>query len=342
MALGIGGLMLRIHFTSDDLQRIRLATEPDPMWEVICSLCRLQSKESELVFGQWWQRATTELAHPSYRLVRAVLRPLVPLGPYIPDFLTPAEPAAVPEEAIDKVLSTPPWRLRSELEVLGSITSLPTWTTELAEGRKPALERLGQALQSYFDATLAPVWHDVHVQIDADVNLRVRQLVDGGSEALLRGLPTARWESPVLLLPYPHDRDLYLDGRGLRLVPSYFCWRRVLTLVDESLTPTLVYPVQREVAGQLTALVGDRHRPGLPALLGRSRALLLRSLTRRVCMSTSEAAQGAGVSLSAASQHISVLRAAGLVTSQRDGKRVLHCATRLGRALVDSGAVRHR
>ncbi|MDH6222085.1 winged helix-turn-helix domain-containing protein [Streptomyces pseudovenezuelae] len=334
--------MLRIHFTSDDLQRIRLARQPEPMWEVVCSLCRLQSREGEAFFGKWRQHSVTQLSRPDFDFLRAVLRPLVPLGPYIPDFLTPAEPEIDPEGAIDTVLRTSPQRLRHDLTMLSGVRALPSWTVELADGRRAPLNRLGRALHGYFDATLAPVWQDLREQVDADVHLRVRQLVDGGSEALLRELPTARWEPPVLFFPYPADRDLHLAGRGLRLVPSFFCWRRVLTLVDQELTPTLVYPVQRQAVGVLAAPADDPGGPTLSALLGRTRASILESLADAVGKSTSELAWSVGVSLPTSSQQVSVLRAAGLIASQRDGKRVLHSATRLGRALVESGGHRHQ
>ncbi|MFJ2264038.1 ArsR/SmtB family transcription factor [Streptomyces sp. NPDC087844] len=337
--------MLRIHFTSDDLQRIRLAHQPEPMWEVVCSLCRLQSREGEAFFGKWRRHSSAQLSRPDSGLLRAVLRPLVPLGPYIPDFLTPAEPEVHPEGAIDAVLRTSPQRLRHDLTMLSNVTALPSWTVELADGQRTPLNRLGRALHGYFDATLAPVWQDLRGQVDADVLLRVRQLADGGSEALLRELPTARWEAPVLHFPYPADRDLHLAGRGLRLVPSFFCWRRVLTLVDQALTPTLVYPVQRQAVGLLAAPADDTDDPtlsALSALLGRTRASILRSLADAVGKSTSELAWSVGVSLPTSSQQISVLRAAGLIASRRDGKRVLHSATRLGRALVEGGGRRHQ
>ncbi|MGW2640866.1 ArsR/SmtB family transcription factor [Streptomyces sp. NPDC001348] len=329
--------MLRVHFTADDLQRIRLAREPEPMWEVVCSLCRLQSRNGDLLFAQWRRRATAELfRRPDRGLLRTTLRPLVPLGPYIPDFLTPAEPEVDPRNAIETVLRTSPRRLRHELELLAGVTSLPSWTADLADGHTAALGRLGRGLRGYFDTALAPVWQDLRRHVDADVQLRIRQLVDGGSEALLQQLPTARWEPPVLHLPYPVDQDLHLAGRGLRLVPSYFCWRRVLTLVDQALAPTLVYPVRKEPHVLLAVTNDDPRDTALPALLGRTRASLLETLAERVGMSTSELAGDVGVSVPTTSQQISVLRAAGLVASRRDGKRVRHSVTRLGRALVAS------
>jgi DNA-binding transcriptional ArsR family regulator len=310
------------------------------MWEVVCSLCRLQSREGEAIFGTWRRDAVTRLSRPDSGLL-PTLRSLVPLGPCIPDLLTPADPGGDPEDAIDMVLSTSPRRLRHALTTLSGVTALPSWTVEPADGKRMPLHQLGRALHGYFDATLAPVWQDLRGQVDADVRVRVRQLVGGGSEALLRGLPTARWEPPVLLFPCPADRDLYLAGRGLRLVPSFFCWRRVLTLVDHALTPTLVYPVRRRSAGLLTATADDTGDPTLSALLGRTRASILESLADAVGRSTSELAESVGVSVPTSSQQISVLRAAGLIVSRRDGRRVLHSATRLGRALVENGGRRH-
>ena len=41
-----------------------------------------------------------------------------------------------------------------------------------------------------------------------------------------------------------NDRDLYLDGRGIELQPSAFCWQVPTKLRDPELTPILVYPIQ--------------------------------------------------------------------------------------------------
>ena len=45
----------------------------------------------------------------------------------------------------------------------------------------------------------------------------------------------------------------------------------------------------------------------------------------------------AGISLAAASQHASVLRDAGLITTQRQGRAVLHVLTPLGTELLKAG-----
>jgi DNA-binding transcriptional ArsR family regulator len=131
-------------------------------------------------------------------------------------------------------------------------------------------------------------------------------VLDGGTEAMLAGFqPFMRRAGDVLVAPYPVDRDLHLDGRGLLLVPSYFCRRTPLALVDPSLPPVLVYPAwQPEVS-----------RPAAPgrvvALLGRTRAGVLHSV--RAPSTTSEIARRLLVSAATASEHLTVLRDAGLV-----------------------------
>jgi hypothetical protein len=45
--------LLRIHFTGQDLENIRIARSPDPLWEIVCSVCRLQTKEGPLAFDPW-------------------------------------------------------------------------------------------------------------------------------------------------------------------------------------------------------------------------------------------------------------------------------------------------
>ena len=67
------------------------------------------------------------------------------------------------------------------------------------------------------------------------------------------------------------------------------------------------------------------------ALLGRTRAAVLRALTTP--RSTGELAVALGISPAGASQHAGVLRAAGLVASRRDGRRVRHAVTALGEML---------
>ncbi|MFJ3939262.1 ArsR/SmtB family transcription factor [Streptomyces parvus] len=120
---------------------------------------------------------------------------------------------------------------------------------------------------------------------------------------------------PTLVADYPRDGDLHLGGRGLSLVPSFFCTERPATLIDPELPPVLVYPVSRRPASAAPL-------DGLPELLGRTRALALCALSSPC--STGELARRIGVSIGTASKHASVLRTTKLITSTRRGGEVVH------------------
>lgn len=63
-----------------------------------------------------------------------------------------------------------------------------------------------------------------------------RDILEGGVEQLLHTLPPSiRWTSPTLTADYPRDRDLHLDGRGITLVPSFFCTKSPVTLINPGL-----------------------------------------------------------------------------------------------------------
>lgn len=62
--------MWRIHFTPDDLARVRLAPGPDPACEIVRSLDVLDSGSGEPVFGQWRRRVRTCLGGASRRFAQ--------------------------------------------------------------------------------------------------------------------------------------------------------------------------------------------------------------------------------------------------------------------------------
>jgi DNA-binding transcriptional ArsR family regulator len=227
-------------------------------------------------------------------------------------------------------MSTSKRRLRTDLDVLAAQRPLPPWTLALADGRTDVLRRLASAVDRYFAACLAPHWPRVRLAVDRERERQIELLATGGVEPLLRELhPTARWAYPVLELAYPVDRELRLDGRGLLLVPSYFCWGTPTTFLDDAFEPTLVYPIRRDAAWQVAETV----RAPLTALLGSTRTLVLEAICESPC-NTKDLATRIGASQPTASRQVSVLRSAGLVTSRRVGQSVLHSLTPQGRALL--------
>jgi DNA-binding MarR family transcriptional regulator len=72
----------------------------------------------------------------------------------------------------------------------------------------------------------------------------------------------------------------------------------------------------------------------LAGLLGRGRAAALEAIALARGCSTTELARALSCSAASASQHASVLRAAGLIVTRRTGGSVRHTVTPLGRALL--------
>jgi DNA-binding transcriptional ArsR family regulator len=97
-----------------------------------------------------------------------------------------------------------------------------------------------------------------------------------------------------------------------------------VTLLDSELPPVLVYPALRP---DLRPERFDGSRQALAALLGTTRAAALAAIGDGC--STTDLARRVGVSAAAASQHATVLRNAGLITSHRDRNVMMHTVTAL-------------
>ncbi|MBK3562230.1 helix-turn-helix transcriptional regulator [Streptomyces sp. MBT62] len=324
--------MLRIHFTSRDLQSIRVARQPHTLWELVCGVCRLDSRQGALEFGHWRRSVRDGLARDP-RAGRALvpLRTLIPAVGYIPDFLTPSVPAGGLADGLDEIRATSRARLTHELSRLAESRPLPSWVSTLDRPGTKAVGALTRALELSCETLLEPYWPRVRAAVVDDVELRSRALLDGGTSALLNSLrPHARWRPPVLEVDYPVDRELHLEGRGLLLVPSYFCWRRPTGLADPTLGPVLVYPVAKQPLEIVRA-----SKDGLERLLGRTRTAVLAHLAGHGPRTTSEVASAANIALPSASYQLGVLRDGGLIASHREGQFVRHSATPLGLRLMD-------
>ncbi|PRX99736.1 ArsR/SmtB family transcription factor [Allonocardiopsis opalescens] len=186
-------------------------------------------------------------------------------------------------------------------------------------------------LGTYHRYVIAPYELQIRSEIDADRLRRTRALLDGGIDGLLHSFrPLMRWEPPILHVTYPFSRDLHLRGRGLRLIPAYFCTRHSITLADPELPPVLAYPLHN---GTVRFPASERDAGALAQLLGATRARALEAIASGC--TTTELGRVLGVSSAAASQHARTLREAGLVSSNRERQHVLHSITPLGTALLD-------
>lgn len=316
-----------MRFTDRDLANVRVAAAPDPMWEITNSLDRLQTRIGRQSFEQWYRKTLGTLANSGFdRTVRSMLIPMLPRAAYFPDFLTPTEAREGIEAGLDAILRTPNATVTAEIKKLDTVRPTPKWAMRVAD--KDLRQELVSALRAYYDLAIAP--HDdlIQASFDRDRAIRARALLGGVGRLFESFRPLMRWVPPVLEVGYPVHREINLDGRGLLLVPSYFCWRHPVALVDPDLPPVLIYPTLDAVQDQ------DKPRieTALANLLGSARAAVL--ACTRDGMTTGEIAKIVGISAPTVSHHLNRLRNSDLITSHRLANTMLHVLTPRGVALL--------
>ncbi|MBM0274721.1 ArsR/SmtB family transcription factor [Micromonospora tarensis] len=332
--------MLKIHFSGEDILRTRVAPAADPVWELVLSLHVLRGRDRDPLTADWRRNVSRKLRHDAASEQLRLLLALSPPRGYFPDFLTPYDSVDGFEAGLDALRRTPTELLRRDLSVLATENQLPSSAAALARGEVATLHHLAESMEQYRSLAISPYWSRIQTAVAADRARRARALLDGGVEGLLASLrPAMRWDSGVLEIHnYPHSRELHLDGRGLLLVPSFFCAATPVALLDPALPPVLVYPVDRlgglAPADRVGAGSAGVTRDSLAALLGRTRAAVLQA-SDEGC-TTGEVARQLNISPAAASQHATVLRNAGLLVSHRERNSVLHTLTPLGRAMLNA------
>ena len=327
--------MLRIYFTGDDIARTRIAMTHDPLWELVLSVHMLRGQRGDMLFSDWRRATANALRSAQVGAGFSLLSALMPTMGYFPDFLNPvgATGPLTAEAGLEEIRQTPIATLQRDLVRMAVPGPMLPSLRSLAEGDPAALKDLTATMRTYYDLAIAPHRRTVDAAIEHDRAGRVREMAAHGVEGLLRSLrPHAEYSDGELRVPEHPDQEIHLGGRGLLLVPSYFCVNHPVTMFDENLAPVLVYPVERR-HDLLAAPEGDRSK-GLAALIGSTRAAVLAAASEG--RTTTDLARRVGISTGSASEQAGVLREAGLIVSHRDGNRMIHQVTPLGLALLRS------
>jgi DNA-binding transcriptional ArsR family regulator len=329
--------VLTIDLSAEDLTRLRAPGRPDPMWDTVLSLHLLQNRQAALTFDPWRRQVRARIVEAGLATTVAALARLAPFAAYFPDFLTPtpadgrAGDAGI-EAATDRVASTPRRRLARELAMTFPSGAAP-WVRRIAAGEAEAMRWLAGALRRYHEVAVAPYVPVTRAALAADQVARDAALHRGGMQGLMGSFdPMLRRDGRQWTGWYPVTRTLALRGRPLTVVPSVFCVLAPVVLEDDALDPVLVYPV--DPAPGWVARGGDAadHQAQVAHLIGPTRARVLEVLD--TSRTTTELARVLDLTPATASRHATVLREAGLVSSERQGNRVLHTRTRLGDALL--------
>ncbi|HWM00480.1 MAG TPA: winged helix-turn-helix domain-containing protein [Nocardioidaceae bacterium] len=238
---------------------------------------------------------------------------------WMPDFLTPVPTSTDTtfSEQIATVGATPPARARADLALA-------------VDGRlPPELDRddlvplVVGYLAEVWTRFIEPEWARRSAILRRDVFRRAGLLATSGWASALEGLgPAVRWlgDDRIEINPYDYPEQVLGDA-DLVLVPnsaglSWLC-------LDPPRAYTIIYP-----AWAAAAPTARPTRAGMDRLLGRNRATILHSLATPG--STSHLATELGLSLATVSDHLAILRDAGLVEGTRSGRSVLYQRTDLG------------
>ena len=308
--------MLNVHFTHEDIAKTHMAPVVHQEVEALFALELLAGPPSQGRATAWisqaraWMRAHP-FRHPDLQRVRELHGELIPLlhtGYDRPDGTEVALPG----------------------EVRRALT---------------ALSEFGRACVTPYQASLRGLLRDMrrcYSEMVADYGL---------ATALERLQYRASWAAETLSVADGTDQEVYLDGRGLALLPSVFHRGapRLVTLQSRFTEPPTAEQAEQRPTHLMVLpvcphglasgnLVKDVQRPPqlLPQLLGRTRAAVLSQLTRP--QSTSELSGALRISATTASEHASVLRGSGLISTIRNGNSVLHEVTPLGAMVLNSSA----
>jgi DNA-binding transcriptional ArsR family regulator len=324
--------MMTMRFGARALAHVRFAISP--MIEARRSLRVLDDPGGQALHLPWVIEARRQTADLDLEALRAIDPP----GVYTPDFISPPPngPLAEPEEALAAIAATPSAQARAEVQRTYRGKELPAVLQPFVDDPAAAVLALADLLRAYWERALAPHWPRVRALLEGDVLYRARQMADGGARRLFADVdPTVSWSDGVLRIEKPFDETLDLEDRGLVFVPSVFTWPAVVLITDPNWQPTIVYPARG--VGTLWEPARPAAAEALAGLLGRVRAGVLTALDRP--RSTTDLARALGLSAGGVSQHLGVLRRAGLVHGHRVGRVVLYLRSPAGDGLVAAATV---
>jgi DNA-binding transcriptional ArsR family regulator len=319
--------MQRIHFTNQDLLRLRFLSAPAPLIELVFALVRLRKGGVDL-FDQW--------RHTAWRTFPRAALPLFDLvyDNYAPDYLDCLSPTFA--EGLDEVLTSPPDLVRLPYDDPRYTHEPAPWVHRLAEGDREAQRTLAHALHAAHETLVMPDWERMVTGHHVDLAHQSRVIAEQGIGAAVTAVfPGAHWNDNVLEYSGKYSRDIYLNGEGVTLIPSVFWIGPPAIGRQFPGQPTLVL-YQAQVPLPLLMPSSDRDDPqrALAALIGGTRAGVLRVVAEQPAITTSALAAELGTSPGRVSEHATVLRNAGLISSNRYRNRVLHSVTELGAGLL--------
>jgi DNA-binding transcriptional ArsR family regulator len=318
--------VIAYRFGPEDLGRVRFAISP--LFEIAASLEVLRDPARHAMHAPWVASARERLAGLDLALLEAV----VPPAGYRPDFVhpPPERPRAGFASELARVRATPPEQVARDLDWAYEGAEPPAAARVLLDDPPRGMARLTELMTAYWKRVIEPHWPAIRATLEADIAYRAGRLAAGGPLAAFADLhEEVTWSDGALVVDRPYESTVELGGRGLLLVPVAFAWPQLWAMIDPPWQPAIVYAPR----GVATLWEPAEQAPGaLADLLGRRRAALLTALPA----TTQELAGALAASPAGVSEHLAVLRRAGLIAGRREGRAVRYARTPAGDALLDA------
>ncbi|MFF5283683.1 DUF5937 family protein [Streptomyces sp. NPDC013171] len=198
-------------------------------------------------------------------------------------------------------------------------------------------------LEDCDEAFFADTWHRVRIQLAADARHKTELMRRKGlAEAVADASSAMVLEEDAAGTRIVVDKLIHsrtsAEGSGVTFLPTAFGWPHLFALHAPGWQPVVQYPVPARDLGGGAPVEAVKLR--LEALAHPMRMRMCRSLARGA-YTTSELADAYGITAPEVSRHLSVMKKAGLTTTQRRGRYVLHqldvsVVARLGSDFLES------
>lgn len=312
-----------------DVSAIRFGISPG---HELCHAVRILQRPADqpLQWG-WLRRVRDAVPREAFELFAVIVRD----RGYFPDFLTSTPTWDLePVDEAERLREVPDELMRVDLGkvLVRSEGARRDAVQHMLDDLPRARAMIAEAWLELWAALLDPVWEQLERILRADIAVRARRIATDGLAGMVGGLHhTVEWSDHSLRVELGyHSEVLDCRGSGIVLVPSVLGGLGCAVLTEPPAQPTMFYPAQGVTERWVTD--GAARAEALAMLLGPARAGIL--LAAHEERTTSRVAGDAGLAVSTASHHLTVLRDAGLIASRRDGARMLHVRTPLGEAVV--------
>lgn len=342
----------RVSLTAVNVLRVRFGHSA--LLETSAALRTLQSASRYSPYAEWLTAVADASTHPTIQMLLPLHRP----EGETPEFL------GIPRPGMTREVADPEAEWRDLRGVPAA--AIRSGVVECLQEDAPALEalladddpaqRLAEAMHVAFDLLVAPWWTRIQSFVHADIAYWTSRLATEGLGTVLDELHNdIAWDGTTLSLgpgdapfdaktrgggliqlplrllrdeaPDPNTRD-----EGLALLPLALLYPVPGACFKERWQTTLLFPTRSvgKIWEDSSITVG---RDPLADLLGRNRASILSQTVPG--RGTLTIARSLGLSPATVSEHLSILRASGLVTSFRAGRSVIYQSTNMGRLLLE-------